>query len=185
MENPKITDLFKFIHLVNELKHMPRRGWAIRNVKDHESIAGHMYAMAMMTFMLDNDQVVDRLRCLQIALVHDLAESIIGDITPYDNVSEEEKHQMEDEAMKEIASYLGEKMGGHVYELYKEYEAKETAEAKFVKDLDRFDMIFTAGFYEKRDETPGKMQEFFDAVRGKFENQVVRELAEELEKRRS
>ena len=37
-----------------------------------------------------------------MALVHDLAESIVGDITPYDNVTKEEKRIMEESAFKEI-----------------------------------------------------------------------------------
>jgi 5'-deoxynucleotidase YfbR-like HD superfamily hydrolase len=37
----------------------------------------------------------DRQRCVQMALVHDLAESIVGDLTPHCGVSREEKHRME------------------------------------------------------------------------------------------
>ena len=33
--------------------------------------------------------------CMKMGLIHDLAESIVGDITPVDNVSEEDKHTME------------------------------------------------------------------------------------------
>ena len=33
--------------------------------------------------------------CMKMGLVHDLAESIVGDITPQDNVSVEDKHMME------------------------------------------------------------------------------------------
>lgn len=66
-----------------------------------------MYAMSLMTFLLGNDSKLDRLKCLQLALVHDLAESIVGDITPHDNIPENVKHQREDEAMKEITSHIG------------------------------------------------------------------------------
>ncbi|KAH0809373.1 hypothetical protein GEV33_013418 [Tenebrio molitor] len=103
--------------------------------ENHEHIAGHMYAMGMMTFLLGDDSNLDRFKCLQLALVHDLAECIVGDITPQDNIPEDKKHAMEDEAMKEIASNLGEDIGKMIYNLYKEYEAKETPEAIFVKDL--------------------------------------------------
>jgi len=34
-------------------------------------------------------------RCIRMALVHDLSESLVGDITPYDNVSKEEKSRRE------------------------------------------------------------------------------------------
>lgn len=39
--------------------------------------------------------LVDILRCIKMALVHDLAESLIGDITPHDGVSKEEKFRKE------------------------------------------------------------------------------------------
>ena len=33
--------------------------------------------------------------CMKMGLIHDLAESIVGDITPVDNVTEEDKYQRE------------------------------------------------------------------------------------------
>ncbi len=41
-----------------------------------------------------------------MALVHDLAESIVGDITPYDNVSVSDKRRLEEEAFKKIVNLL-------------------------------------------------------------------------------
>lgn len=52
------------------------------------------------------------------ALVHDLAECIVGDLTPHCGVSPEEKHRREDEAMKIIAELTG-LAGDTMYELYK------------------------------------------------------------------
>lgn len=52
------------------------------------------------------------------ALVHDLAECIVGDITPHCGVSPEEKHRREDEAMKLITELTG-LAGDTMYELYK------------------------------------------------------------------
>ena len=138
METLNPENVLKFMNLVNNLKHSSRRGWSLIDVKDHEHIAGHMYAMGMMTFLLGDNSNLDRFKCLQLALVHDLAESIVGDITPHDNIPEDKKHALEDKAMKEIASHLGEDIGPMIYNLYKEYEAKQTAEAIFVKDLGLF-----------------------------------------------
>lgn len=52
------------------------------------------------------------------ALVHDLAECIVGDLTPHCGVTPEEKHRREDEAMKYIAELTG-LAGDRMYELYK------------------------------------------------------------------
>ncbi|KAG5896743.1 hypothetical protein JTB14_031724 [Gonioctena quinquepunctata] len=185
MESLNPEEVLKFLDLVNNLKHYSRRGWELCQVKDHEQIAGHMYAMGIMTFLLGDDSKLDRFKCLQLALVHDLAECIVGDITPHDNIPEEKKHALEDEAMKELTNYVGTKIGSLIYNLYKEYEAKETPEAKFIKDLDRFDLLVTAAHYEKRDDTPKKLQEFFDATEGKFQHPFIQKLVKTLEERRS
>lgn len=66
-----------------------------------------MYAMALMCLLIDDDSGLDKLKCLQLSIVHDLAESILGDITPFDRIPEDQKHKEEGEAMKEITSHIG------------------------------------------------------------------------------
>ncbi|XP_066144762.1 5'-deoxynucleotidase HDDC2 [Euwallacea fornicatus] len=183
MDSLNPAEVLKFLKFVNDLKHLPRRGWIFSKIQNHESISGHMYAMALMTFLLANDSKLDRLKCLQLAVVHDLAESIVGDITPCDGISVAEKHIREDVAMKTITSHIG-AAGLLIYNLYKEYEAKETPEAKFVKDLDRFDLLFTAAEYEKRDNTPLKCQEYFNNLQGKFEDPFIKKLVALVEEGR-
>lgn len=142
--------------------------------------------MAMITFLINKEEGLDATRCLQMTLVHDLAESIVGDITPYCGISEDEKHKQEDEAMKKIVNLLGPLHGEYVYSLYKEYENKETKEAKFVKELDRIDMVLQAYEYERNEGRPlHVMQEFFDNTRGKFNHPLIKSIAEELDNRRS
>lgn len=64
--------------------------------------------------------------------------------------------------------------------MLQEYEAGESAEAKFVKDLDRLDMVLQAFEYEKRDNCPNKHQEFFESTKGKFNHQFVKDMVEEI-----
>ncbi|XP_047985130.1 5'-deoxynucleotidase HDDC2 [Leguminivora glycinivorella] len=179
-------NILKFLELVGRLKHVKRTGWVLCHIDDCESIAGHMYRMGMMTFLLteeNNPTKLDRFKCLEIALVHDLAECIVGDITPHCGVSPEEKHRQEDEAMKKIAELTG-FAGNRMYELYKEYEFQSSPEAKFAKDLDRYDMILQAFEYEKREKAPKKLQEFFTATEGKFNHPFIRDLVTELYRQR-
>jgi putative hydrolases of HD superfamily len=44
--------------------------------------ADHMYRMGVMS-LLATDSGVDTSRCIRMALVHDIAEAIVGDITPH------------------------------------------------------------------------------------------------------
>ncbi|XP_058455721.1 5'-deoxynucleotidase HDDC2 isoform X1 [Malaya genurostris] len=179
----KYSDYVKFLELVGNLKHTKRTGWVLRNVKDCESISGHMYRMGLMSFLLDGSQGLDRIRVMELALIHDLAESIVGDITPYCGISREEKLLREFSAMSEIAALLG-PCKDRLLDLFNEYEAGKTAEAKFVKDLDRLDMVLQAFEYEKRDNCPMKHQEFFDSTEGKFSHPFVINIVNEINAQR-
>ena len=62
-----------------------------------------MYFMSLMA-LSSTPKNVNRERSIQIAIVHDLAECIVGDITPqkFSGVTKEEKHKMELEAITKI-----------------------------------------------------------------------------------
>ncbi|XP_050666741.1 5'-deoxynucleotidase HDDC2 [Leptidea sinapis] len=183
IEHSKIVE---FLELVGRLKHIKRTGWLLCDIDDCESIAGHMYRMGLMTFLLteeNNPTKLDRFRCLQIALIHDLAECIVGDLTPHCGVPPDEKHRREAEAMKQIAELTG-IAGDRMYDLYMEYETQSTPEAKFAKDLDRYDMVLQAFEYEKRENAPKKLEEFFTATYGKFNHPFIQDLAKELYRQR-
>jgi putative hydrolase of HD superfamily len=51
-----------------------------------ESIADHMYRMGIITMLCPPETGIDRDRCVKLALIHDMAEALVGDITPPDNV---------------------------------------------------------------------------------------------------
>ena len=84
-----------FMRIVGQLKNVKRTGWVNSGVNLPESVADHMYRMSMMSFLI-TDQAVNRDRLIKICLVHDLAESLVGDITPYEGVSKEEKRRLEE-----------------------------------------------------------------------------------------
>ncbi|XP_022116670.1 5'-deoxynucleotidase HDDC2 [Pieris rapae] len=180
------TKILEFLELVGRLKHIKRTGWILCDINDCETIAGHMYRMGLMTFLLteeNNPTKLDRFKCLQIALVHDLAECIVGDLTPHCGVPPDEKHRRETEAMKKIAELTG-IAGDRMYNLYMEYENQSSPEANFAKDLDRYDMILQAFEYEKRENSPKHLEEFFTTTYGKFKHPFIQDLAKELYRQR-
>ncbi|XP_028579162.1 5'-deoxynucleotidase HDDC2 isoform X1 [Podarcis muralis] len=155
--------LLQFLKLVGQLKRVPRTGWVYRNVANPESVSDHMYRMAIMA-MVTEDKALNKDRCIRLALVHDMAECIVGDIAPADNVSKEEKHRREEEAMKHLTQVLSEELRKEIYELWEEYEHQSTAEAKFVKELDQCEMILQALEYEELEKKPGRLQDFYDTT---------------------
>ncbi|XP_059671857.1 5'-deoxynucleotidase HDDC2-like [Gavia stellata] len=124
--------LLPFLRLLGQLKRVPRTGWVYRNVAKPESVSDHMYRMAMMALVTE-DKSLNKDRCIRLALVHDMAECIVGDIAPADNISKEEKHRREEAAMQQLTQLLSEDLRKEIYELWEEYENQCTAEAKFVR----------------------------------------------------
>ncbi|XP_055491652.1 HD domain-containing protein 2 [Leucoraja erinacea] len=173
--------LLQFIRFIGQLKRVPRTGWVYRNVKKPESVSDHMYRMAIMAFLIE-DQQLSKERCIKLALVHDMAECIVGDIAPKDNISKEEKHRREEEAMKYLTGLLSNEAGREILELWQEYENQSSNEAKYVKDLDRLEMIVQAFEYEEMEEKPGHLQEFYDSTKGKFNHPEILQLVATLNK---
>ncbi|NXH16220.1 HDDC2 protein, partial [Bucco capensis] len=127
-------------------------------------------------------------RCIRLALVHDMAECIVGDIAPADNISKEEKHRREEvwtAAMQELTQLLSEELRKEIYELWEEYESQCTAEAKFVKQLDQCEMILQALEYEELENTPGRMQDFYDSTAGKFVHPEILQLVSQINTERN
>lgn len=88
-------------------------------------------------------------------------QSYAGDITPVDGVSREEKLRLEREA-------IGRSLCGHpdaawFLSLWEDFEAGASAEARFVRELDRLEMGLEAALYAS-EGYPG-MEEFFESSR--------------------
>ncbi|CAG8528880.1 10389_t:CDS:2 [Paraglomus brasilianum] len=182
--NPQPAAVLEFLHICENLKRTKRTGWINRNVNFPESISDHMHRMAIIALLL-NDPSIDKDRCVKMAVVHDLAESIVGDITPQDGVPKEEKSRREQEAMHKLCKeILGETpQSQEIYDLWIEYEKAETREALFVKDIDKFEMIVQAYEYERSENRD--LDEFFKSTEGKFTHPLVKSWVDELYRKRN
>lgn len=150
-----------------------------RQVAQPESIADHMYRMSLLSLLMDGSDEYDYMHCIKLSIVHDLAECIVGDITPTCGVSDVDKHALEAKAMDDIGTMLGEcSAKDQIQALWREYEAGETPEAKLVKDFDKFEMIVQAHEYEHAQGV--ELQEFFDSTADKWRTPVGKALAAAL-----
>ncbi|KAG0237161.1 HD domain-containing protein 2 [Actinomortierella wolfii] len=184
--HPSIKGTLQFLHTVENLKRTKRTGWINNGIKPAESIADHMYRMSIMALLIDEKTAgVDKMRCIKMAMVHDLAESLVGDITPYDGVTEEDKHTREKNAMHYLChDLLGwTEQAQEISALWAEYEAASTPEALLVKDFDKFEMIMQALEYEKSENTT--LESFFAGTKGKFKHPMVTGWVNELEAERA
>ncbi|KAG0050647.1 HD domain-containing protein 2 [Gryganskiella cystojenkinii] len=181
-----VKGTLQFLHTVEKLKRTKRTGWVNNGIKPAESIADHMYRMGIMALLIDEKTAgVDKDRCIKMAIVHDLAESLVGDITPYDGVSNEDKHTQERNAMHHLCHELlgWTAQAQEISGLWAEYEAAATPEALLVKDFDKFEMIMQALEYEKSEDIT--LEDFFAGTRGKFKHPMVTAWVNELEAERA
>jgi putative hydrolase of HD superfamily len=95
-----------FFSVIGKLKTLKRTGWVDNEIPLPESVADHMYRMSMLSFLITDEQV-NRDELIKICLMHDVAEAKVGDITPYDGVSKEEKRRLEEAAIREILGDIG------------------------------------------------------------------------------
>lgn len=137
--------VLKLADLLGRMKSLKRAGWVKRQVERPESDADHSYSLALLVLLLTPSHL-DLLKCLQLALIHDLPEALCGDFIPGE-LSSEEKMSLERSAMNKIVADLG---MPQLKELFTEYQENKTPEASFVRALDRLDNVFTARYYETK-----------------------------------
>lgn len=139
--------LNKFLTRIQDLKSLPRAGWLRLGIDNPESVAAHSWGVALICLLLCPEEL-DKKRVLEMALIHDLAEVIVGDLTPQDNLNEAEKHERESEAFEDLVRDLPDRE--RLLALFQEYQDNTTPEAKIVHRTDKLDMYFQAQNYESR-----------------------------------
>ncbi len=140
-----------------KLKELKRTGWVEVGVPSPESVADHSYRVSLLSMILSDQKKLDTLKVVRMALIHDLAESKIGDLTPRQKQEDHEK--FENDAMKEILSYLPKEVHELYLETWDEYQQNESPEAKLVHNSDKLEMLYQAKEYEK---TGAKLEQFWE-----------------------
>jgi len=175
----ELHSLVKFFHLVEKLKRERRKGWLDRGVKEAESVADHSFRTILMAMVFAERQKLDVNKAVKMALVHDLPEAICGDVATrireeLQKTPNKEKEEREEKALEEMLQHLEGKIAEEIRELWNEFNARETAEARLVYELDRLEAIFQAVEYEQRGNFKVSLKEFFDYANGRIKNKELR-----------
>jgi len=148
LEKNQLLNLLSFFRIVCNLKTIKRSGWIHKsNITSPESVADHSYSMCMMSMILAEIMNLDSGYIMKMVIIHDLAESMVGDHMP-DNKSSEEKQLLEDQAMKKIISKLPNSLRKNYLRIWNEYINNITVNAKFVHNMDKLEMALQAKEYE-------------------------------------
>jgi len=141
-----VEQIFDFLKVSNKLKET-KRFLNTPQMVVKESSADHTWQVALFLMIAQSELnfKVDILKCLKMALIHDLPEALAGDtdssLVYTGKISKEEKADKEQEALLKMVKTLPEKSGEEIISLWHEYEAKETPEARLVNAIDKIEGI--------------------------------------------
>jgi putative hydrolase of HD superfamily len=160
-----VDDLSLFFHSVLELKCIKRTGWASKvQVEDAESVADHTFSMATMAMLLSDMLGFDTHKVIKMVLLHDLAESMVGDYMPGDVIARQ-KLAKEKKAMKFILSSLPKEVREEYEEIWLEYLHNRTEIARFVHRIDKLEMALQANHYAKQGYADKLLSPFFESAK--------------------
>ncbi|ODQ67016.1 hypothetical protein NADFUDRAFT_40200 [Nadsonia fulvescens var. elongata DSM 6958] len=161
--SPRISQLL-FLNIIELLKTTKRTGWLNFDIVQPESISDHMYR-------------INKDHCVKVALVHDMAEALVGDITPVDPMSKEEKHARELAAIEYLTQVLIKPFNpiaaDEILELWNEYENLTSVEARFVKDIDKYELLVQCFEYEKKHDGQKDLSQFLSVVKSIKTDEVI------------
>lgn len=162
--HPSAEQILRVLDKIYTLKQTKRAGWLQSGITpaEGESVADHSFFVALLALLIAPAEGahINREKAVQMALLHDLAESVIGDLTPEDAVSPDEKFSLEKSAIQELLKDFPD--GRDLFELWLEFERGNSPEAVFVRRLDKLEMVLQAARYEK--STGVNLAHFFTGV---------------------
>lgn len=142
MQTDRLLQQIAFIKEIDKLKYILRRT-KLLNSDRCENDAEHSWHLAMMTIVLaeHSNHEIDVLKVLKMVLIHDIVEIDAGDTFIYDSVKNHTNTDEELLAAERIFGMLPNVQAQEFIEIWKEFEACETNEAKFARAMDRLEPL--------------------------------------------
>ena len=136
--NIRLDQQLKFSAEIDKMTGVFRRTLLIDKSR-RENDAEHSWHIAVMAMLFEEYAIekVDMGRAAEMCVVHDLVEIYAGDTFAYDPKGNEDKEKREAEAAERLFKQLPEEQGVMIRELWEEFDAMETADARYAACLDR------------------------------------------------
>lgn len=138
-----ILNFIDFYKKAEKLKSTTRHSW-LTNSSRQESVAEHTWMLCLLAMLLSDklDKKADLLKVLKMLLIHDLAESVTGDIPSHEvSLRQQNKHDAEKVALQNIIEKLPENKAREIISLWEEFEENKSHEAQFANSLDKIEVL--------------------------------------------
>jgi putative hydrolase of HD superfamily len=139
LENKRLEKQLQFLFEIDKLKTVFRRSNLIADTERFENSAEHSWHLAFYVWMLaeHTNANINPLRVLKMVLLHDVVEIDAGDTFSYDEKAHIGKEERERKAAERLFGILPADQGDELMQLWQEFEAGETTDAKFAVTVDR------------------------------------------------
>lgn len=137
MSDRNLAQQIQFLLEIDQLKQILRQT-LLTDGSRQENSAEHSWHLAMMAIVLAEyaPAEVELLRVIKMVLLHDIVEIDAGDTFCYDIAGNQDKAERELLAAQRIFGLLPVEQGMELRALWDEFEAQETASAKWARALD-------------------------------------------------
>lgn len=177
-----VSNLSLFFHSILQLKSVKRAGWVSKvKIRDAESVADHTFSACAIAMLLSDMVGLNTERAMKMAILHDLAESRIGDYMPGE-ITLRQKLAQEKKAMKSILSGLPKKTRSQYEKIWLEYQLNKTSVAKIVHRIDKLEMALQANQYARHGYARNLFEPFFDSAKSSIgdEGDIVSKILSSL-----
>jgi len=151
--------IIELLQEIQALDRVPRTGYVTRGVTSAESISEHTFHVTFLVWILSSGiPGLDRLKAVEMALVHDIAEVRFGDLplTASHYLPQGAKNKAESRAGEDLLA----PMPPEVHSAFSEYMEGTSLEARFVKACDKLQLMVKVSVYEKW--RTGDLADFWD-----------------------
>lgn len=160
-----VKDLSPFFDAAIALKSVKRAGWVAKaGINDGESVADHSFSMCAIGMALADMMKLDAEKVMKMIVLHDLAESAVGDYMP-GQMAAKEKVAAEDRAMTKLLACLPANVQAQYVTTWQEFLAGRTKIARFVHRLDKLEMALQAEKYSREGHNEALLQQFFQSAK--------------------
>lgn len=138
----RLEKQMNFIKEMDKLKSIRRRSLLI-NEDRAENDAEHSWHLALAVIILSeySSEKIDLLKVMKMVIIHDIVEIDAGDTYCYDKEGLKTQEKREMEAAQKLFGMLPKDQETELFTLWREFEDKQTPEAKFAASLDRLQPI--------------------------------------------
>ncbi len=132
-EPKECEKIFRFYYLNFRLKNKVRTGWddSHWNIRTNrrERVSEHVVSSMFLEMVMHSEfeYKIDNDKALKMLAIHEVGETLIGDITPFDNITPRKKKEIERKAVKLVLSNLTEKES--LYTLWLEFDNSKSKNA--------------------------------------------------------